>query len=99
MATNLRSKIRSLLLNVFARTSMGQNGIRVLTSAAASTPGEVFQNLKAIEETTFTANYVNVHGQSTDSSINVTLQPGDVLPGAWHNVTVTNATGQLIAYF
>lgn len=99
MATSLRSKIKALLFKAFARTSMGQNGFRNLTDAAASIDGEVFQNLKAITETTFTADYVKVIDGDSDSSISITLQPGDVLPGAWHNVEVSNATGHLLAYF
>lgn len=96
--STLRSQIRSLTHSDEARTMLGQNGIRVIDSAASpSTNGEVFQNLKAIEDCAFTADYVKVGEGDTDTSIDITLQAGDVLPGAWHNINV--ASGTLIAYF
>ena len=94
---NLRAKIRSLIFSSFGRTSMGQNGIRNIAKGSTSVAGEVFQVLKAEGLTIVTADYVNVSGEDSDTSVSKTLQDGDELPGAWHNVAVTE--GAILAYF
>lgn len=94
---SLKTKLRTFIQSAFGRTSMGQNGIKNITTGQTSPSGQVYQNLFMAEDTVFTADYVDVTEEGSDPSVSLTLPVTATIPGAWTNVEVIS--GHIVAFY
>ena len=87
-------KIKAPLNDNYSLVTMGQNGLRVIDGV--DTSGDVYVAVKAIGDTTFSADVVQLSGNGDSEVTAIALGAGDVLVGLFTGVNV--ASGKLICY-